>query len=68
MDLNIENYDLDDILNLFKMPRNFGEDDVKAAKKIVKKVVAKKSAKPTKKVAAKPARPVGGKVIKKKKK
>ncbi len=38
----------------------------KAAKKIVKKVVAKKSAKPTKKVAAKRARPSGGKVAKKK--
>jgi hypothetical protein len=33
MDLNIENYDLDDILNLFKMPKNFVEEDLKAAKK-----------------------------------
>ncbi len=38
----------------------------KAAKKIVKKVVAKKSAKPTKKIVAKRARPSGGKVAKKK--
>ena len=46
MDLNIENYDLDDILNLFKMPRNFGEDDVKAAKKIVLKTHPDKSGLP----------------------
>lgn len=43
MDLNIENYDLDDILNLFKMPKNFVEDDVKAAKKIVLKTHPDKS-------------------------
>lgn len=43
MDLNIENYDLDDILNLFKMPNNFVEDDVKAAKKIVLKTHPDKS-------------------------
>ena len=35
MDLNIENYDLDDILKLFKIPKNFLEEDLKAAKKIV---------------------------------
>lgn len=33
MDLNINNYDLDDILNLFKMPKNFDEEDIKRAKK-----------------------------------
>jgi hypothetical protein len=43
MDLNINNYDLDDILNLFKMPKNFVEDDVKAAKKIVLKTHPDKS-------------------------
>jgi hypothetical protein len=37
MDLNIDNYDLDDILNLFRMPKDFVEEDVKAAKKIVLK-------------------------------
>lgn len=43
MDLDIENYDLDDILNLFKMPKNFVEEDVKAAKKIVLKTHPDKS-------------------------
>jgi hypothetical protein len=43
MDLNIDNYDLDDILNLFKMPKNFVEEDVKAAKKIVLKTHPDKS-------------------------
>jgi hypothetical protein len=43
MDLNIDNYDLDDILKLFKMPKNFVEDDVKSAKKIVLKTHPDKS-------------------------
>lgn len=43
MDLNIDNYDLDDILNLFKMPKDFVEEDVKAAKKIVLKTHPDKS-------------------------
>jgi len=43
MDLNIENYNLDDILNLFKMPKNFVEEDLKAAKKIVLKTHPDKS-------------------------
>ena len=43
MDLNIDNYDLDDILNLFKMPKDFVEDDVKVAKKIVLKTHPDKS-------------------------
>lgn len=46
MDLNIENYDLDDILKLFKMPKNFVEEDVKAAKKIVLKTHPDKSGLP----------------------
>jgi len=43
MDLNIENYDLDDILNLFKMPKDFSEEDLKNAKKIVLKTHPDKS-------------------------
>ncbi len=43
MDLNIDNYDLDDIFNLFGIPKNFVEDDVKAAKKIVLKTHPDKS-------------------------
>ena len=35
IDLNIDNYDLDDLLILFKIPYNFGEQDLKKAKKIV---------------------------------
>lgn len=46
IDLNIENYDLDDILNLFKMPKDFVEEDVKAAKKIVLKTHPDKSGLP----------------------
>jgi hypothetical protein len=33
-DLDIENYNLDDILDLFKVPLNFNEEDMKRAKKI----------------------------------
>ena len=43
MDLNIENYDLDDILKLFKIPKNFLEEDLKTAKKIVLKTHPDKS-------------------------
>ena len=46
MDLNIDNYDLDDILNLFKLPKNFLEEDLKAAKKIVLKTHPDKSGLP----------------------
>jgi hypothetical protein len=46
MDLNIENYDLDDILNLFKIPKNFTEEDLKSAKKIVLKTHPDKSGLP----------------------
>ena len=35
IDLNIDNYDYEDILNLFKLDINFGENDLKQAKKIV---------------------------------
>ena len=33
LDLNIDNYDYKDILNLFKIPINFGENHLKQAKK-----------------------------------
>ena len=35
LDLNIENYNLNDLLNLFKLNNNFQENDLKCAKKIV---------------------------------
>ena len=35
IDLNIQNYDLNDLLNLFKIPFHFNEDHLKDAKKIV---------------------------------
>ena len=35
IDLNIDNYSLDDLLSLFKIPYDFGEDDLKQAKRIV---------------------------------
>ena len=37
MDLNIHNYDLNDLLSLFKLPFHFKEEDLKKAKKIVLK-------------------------------
>jgi hypothetical protein len=43
LDLNIENYELKDLLNLFKMPPNFTENDLKEAKKIVLKTHPDKS-------------------------
>ena len=43
MDLNIENYDLHDILNLFKLESDFNEDDLRNAKKIVLKTHPDKS-------------------------
>ena len=33
LDLNIHNYGLNDLLNLFKLPFQFGENDLKKAKK-----------------------------------
>ena len=35
IDLNIDNYNLEDILNLFNISYNFNEEDLKNAKKIV---------------------------------
>lgn len=35
LDLNIHNYELNDLLNLFKIPFQFGENELKQAKKIV---------------------------------
>jgi len=43
LDLNIENYNLEDLLNLFKIPTNFDEDDLKSAKKKVLKMHPDKS-------------------------
>tara|TARA_Y100000816_G_scaffold64863_1_gene43069 strand:+ start:34 stop:936 length:903 start_codon:yes stop_codon:yes gene_type:complete len=43
IDLDIENYDLQDILNLFKLDINFNNDDLIAAKKIVLKTHPDKS-------------------------
>lgn len=34
LDLNIDNYDLDDILNLFRLPKSFDDNDLKRAYKI----------------------------------
>ena len=43
MDLNIHNYDLNDLLSLFKLPFHFKEEDLKDAKKIVLKTHPDKS-------------------------
>ena len=43
LDLNIENYDIEDILNLFKISVDFDEEDIKNAKKIVLKTHPDKS-------------------------
>lgn len=43
IDLNIQNYDLNDLLNLFKIPFHFNEDHLKDAKKIVLKTHPDKS-------------------------
>lgn len=43
LDLNIHNYDLNDLLNLFKLPFHFNEGDLKEAKKIVLKTHPDKS-------------------------
>ena len=43
IDLNIENYNLDDILNLFKLDINFNNNDLVNAKKIVLKTHPDKS-------------------------
>ena len=43
VDLDIDNYDLEDILNLFKIPANFTEDHLKNAKQVVLKTHPDKS-------------------------
>ena len=43
LDLNIENYELNDLLNLFKIPTDFTEDELKQAKKMVLKTHPDKS-------------------------
>jgi hypothetical protein len=43
LDLDIHNYELDDILNLFKIPKNFNETHLKQAKQIVLKTHPDKS-------------------------
>ena len=48
LDLDIDNYDLADILNLFKLEEDFDESDLKNAKKTVLKVHPDKSRLPAK--------------------
>lgn len=43
LDLNIENYSLNDLLNLFKLKNDFNEEELKKAKKIVLKMHPDKS-------------------------
>ena len=43
LDLDIDNYDLDDILRLFKLPQNFDETGLKQAKQLVLKTHPDKS-------------------------
>jgi hypothetical protein len=43
IDLNLQNYELNDLLNLFKIPCDFGESDLKRAKQIVLKTHPDKS-------------------------
>ncbi len=43
IDLNIDNYELDDILNLFKIDYNFTHEDLKNVKKYVLKTHPDKS-------------------------
>lgn len=43
VDLNIDNYNLEDVLNLFKIPVDFDETDLKRAKQIVLKTHPDKS-------------------------
>ena len=43
IDLNLENYDLEDLLKLFHLDINFGEDDLKQAKRMVMKTHPDKS-------------------------
>lgn len=43
IDLNIENYNLDDLLNLFSLPNDFDQEDMKRAKQLVYKTHPDKS-------------------------
>lgn len=43
IDLDIDNYELDDILNLFQLPTDFGLEELKMAKRIVRKTHPDKS-------------------------
>lgn len=43
VDLNIENYEFDDLLNLFSLSYNFGEDEMKRVKLVVMKTHPDKS-------------------------
>ena len=43
IDLNLENYELDDILNLFSLQSNYNADDLKKAKRVVLKMHPDKS-------------------------
>ena len=43
VDLNIENYELDDLLNLFNLSYNFGEQEIKRVKMVVMKTHPDKS-------------------------
>ena len=43
VDLNIENYELDDLLNLFNLTYNFNEEDIKKVKLVVMKTHPDKS-------------------------
>jgi hypothetical protein len=47
MDLDINNYNLDDLLNLFKISAHFGESDLRKAKQIVLKTHPDKSGLPS---------------------
>ena len=46
IDLNLDNYELQDLLNLFKLDYNFSLDDLKQAKKLVMKTHPDKSSLP----------------------
>ena len=43
IDLNIENYDLEDLLNLFQLDYSFNDSDLKRAKKMVLRLHPDKS-------------------------
>ena len=43
LDLDINNYELEDILSLFKLPTNYNEQHLKQAKQVVLKIHPDKS-------------------------